>query len=198
MTSMQAKRKLDRWISGYGNQYMGGVWEASNLANADFLAVKWNGKITEFEIKVSLADLRGEVACIREAMKQDVMESAQSMFWPELMRVRRDIRLSHTKIQKHHHYLVKHRRAGGYEGSEDPFYPNQFYFAVPADLVGAAKALVAGLPYGVFDLDSMAYVLKGKSLRNEPHSSATFKDLFNRSCVLRADLRRELENSASN
>jgi hypothetical protein len=35
---------------------------SENPWSADFIAVKWDGGITEFEIKVSAADLRGEVA----------------------------------------------------------------------------------------------------------------------------------------
>jgi hypothetical protein len=109
-------------------------------------------------------------------------------------RVRRDIKLSHTKIEKHHHYLVEHKKpAMSYEWSPIMFYPNIFYFAVPTSLVHSAVELVSGLPYGVFDLGKMAVVMKAKSLRKEGHVAGTYKDLFNRSCVMRRDLMDSLE-----
>lgn len=72
------------------------------------------------------------------------------------------------------------------------FYPNIFYFAVPTELADHAIALVRGLPYGVFDFDKLAVVAKAKSLRTDPHPSGTYKDLFNRSCVMRRDLENRL------
>lgn len=168
---------------------MGGVWEAANLWNADFIAVKYDGRIAEFEIKVSATDLRGEIAAIRTALLPNTMEKSNHMLYGEQYRVRRDIKLSHTKISKHHHYLVEHKKAPmSFEWSPVLFYPNTFYFAVPTELLGIAAGLVKGLSYGVFDLDKLSVFVKAKSLRSEAHGAHTYKQLFSRSCTMRADL----------
>lgn len=193
MKSLDAKKRLLAYTTGFNTPYMGGVWEVANLWNADFIAVKWDGRITEYEIKVSLADLRGEVAAIREALKPGTILKQTNMFGTR-NRVRPDVKLSHTKIEKHHHYLVEHKKPDmSYEWSQVMFYPNIFYFAVPSELVAYAVDVLKGLPYGVFDLDNMKVVVKAKSLRKEGHGARTFIHLFNRSCVMRADQATSIE-----
>jgi hypothetical protein len=142
---------------------------------------------------VSLADLRGEVAAIREALKPGTFEEQTNIFRTR-KRVRLDIKLSHTKIEKHHHYLVEHKTQTMRPSASILFYPNIFYFAVPTELAEHAITLVRGLPYGVFDLDKLAVVAEAKSLRTDPHPPGTFRDLFNRSCVMRRDLMGSLES----
>jgi hypothetical protein len=192
MTSLEAKKLLMAYVTDLNTPYMGGVWESANLWNADFLAVKWDGRITEFEIKVSLADLRAEVAAIREALKPGTIQEQTNMFGTR-KRVRADIKLSHTKIEKHHHYLVEHKTPDMRPTAPTLFYPNIFYFAVPNELVASAAALLKGLPYGVFDLDSLKVIIKPRTIRTEPHNAGTFIHLFNRSCVMRRDLMISLE-----
>src|SRR4051794_10602086 len=133
MTSLQAKHKLIRYLNGFGTNYTGAVYEAANLSNADVIGVKYDGKISEFEIKVSRADLRGELAAIRAALVPDSVEQVEMPWGSPRQRVRTDIKLSHTKIMKHRHYLFEHMK-DEYNGREF-FYPNTFYFAVPSDLV---------------------------------------------------------------
>src|SRR6478752_2399050 len=191
MTSLEAKNRLMGYATGFNTPYMGGVWEAKNLWSADFIAVKWDGRITEFEIKTSAADLRGEVAAIREALKPGTIEEQTNMFGTR-KRVRAEIKLSHTKIEKHHHYLVDHKRPDLRPTASILFYPNTFYFAVPSELVELAVRLVQGLPYGVFNLDSLSVAAKAKSLRIEAHDAGTYKNLFSRACTMRADLGREM------
>lgn len=86
------------YTNAFSTPYMGGVWEAANLWNGDFIAVKWDGRITEFEIKVSLADLRGEVAAIREALKPGTIHEQTNMFGTRKL-VRAEVKLSHTKYR---------------------------------------------------------------------------------------------------
>jgi hypothetical protein len=196
MTSFEAKKRLLMYTDAFSTPYMGGVWESANLWNADFLAVKWDSKITEFEIKVSLADLRGEVAAIREALKPGTIQEQTNMFGTR-KRVRADIKLSHTKIEKHHHYLLEHKTPDMRPTAPPLFYPNIFYFAVPNELVTHAAALLKGLPYGVFDLDALEVVVKAKTIRTEPHNAGTFIHLFNRSCVIRRDMENQLIGARS-
>lgn len=194
MTSLEGKQRLMGYAGAWGSTYMGGVWEAANLWNADFLAVKRNGKITEFEIKVSQADLRGEVAAIREALKPGTIQEQTNMFGTR-KRVRAEIKLSHTKIEKHHHYLVEHKRPDMRPTAPILFYPDIFYFAVPNELVTSAVSLLKGLPYGVFDLNAQKVVVKPRTIRTEIHDAGTYRDLFNRSCVMRRDLGDQLTSN---
>jgi hypothetical protein len=83
------------------------------------------------------------------------METQTHMFYGDYDIVRRDIKLSHTKIEKHHHHLVMHKTPMMAQRERAMFYPNYFYFAVPSGLVDLAVVLVQGLPYGVFNLDMM-------------------------------------------
>ena len=191
------------WVNSFNNTYAGGVYESANHWNADMLAVKYNGKITEFEIKVSKADLRGEVAAARSALLPDTVEQTplfpyataeaieQNPYLGKMqVRIRKDVKLSHTKIAKHRCYLVDHTK--DMYSCRPLFYPNLFYFAVPGDLVDYALEAVIGLPYGVFNLDSMSVAKSAKSIRTEPYESGVYLDLFNRACTQRRDMQQSV------
>jgi hypothetical protein len=120
------------------------------------------------------------------------METQTHMFYGDYDIVRHDIKLSHTKIEKHHHYLVMHKTPMMAQRERAMFYPNYFYFAVPSGLVDLTVVLVQGLPYGVFNLDMMRVVTKTKSLCKEPHDGKVFLDLFSRSCTMKADLKNQI------
>lgn len=189
MTAKDAKQHLAAYVSAQSSQYMGGVWESSNHWNADFIAVKWTHKISEFEIKVSRADLRGEIAAIRSVLAEPVYE--QYELWGRTHeRIRSDIKHSHTKVEKHHHYLVE-RKKDRFTGQPqtDLFRPNLFYFAVPSDLVDYAMEQTGGLKYGVFDLNRMEVRKRATSLHDDPHSVGAMLGLFSRACTLRNDSR---------
>ena len=187
MNSIQAKKILTGYCSAQSAQYMGGVWESSNHWNADFLAVKWTYQITEFEIKVSRADLRGEIKAIEAVLTGNVHEQYE-LWGRQHQRIRLDVKPSHTKIEKHHHYLVE-RKKDHFTGQPQDhlFIPNLFYFAVPGEMVEYAKELTAGMKYGVFDLDKMTIVKRGSKLHNDEHSRSTLYNLFSRACTVRTD-----------
>ena len=201
MTSLEVKHRLINYLNAWGTKYTGAVYEAANVSNADVIGVKYDGKISEFEIKVSKADLRGELAAIRAALVPSTVEQISafphaneeakqqhSYLAKTVTRVRKDIKLSHTKIMKHRHYLVEHVKHD-YSGLE-PFYPNSFYFAVPGELVAQALEGCAGLPYGVFNVDNLSIEKPARSMRSEPHGEKVYRDLFNRACTQRMDVQR--------
>jgi hypothetical protein len=191
VTSKDAKKRLSFYVRNQSSQYMGGVWESVHHWNADFIAVKWDHKITEFEIKVSRADLRSEIGAVKFSLEENVFE--QYELWGRLhQRVRRDVSLSTTKVEKHHHYLVE-RKKDHFTGSENTgsFRPNLFYFAVPHVLVDYAIEQTQGLKYGVFDLDAMRIVSRGSKLHDEAHSMSSIFHLFSRACTLQFENSRE-------
>jgi len=176
MTSNEAKDQLCTYVSHQSSQYMGSVWESVHHWNADFIAVKWNGEISEFEIKVSKSDLVGEIKAVRRALEKDSVRIDQLRFGGGQRAIVETTKLSASKVEKHHHYLVSQRPL---------FRPNLFYFAVPLELVEIAKELTVGTKYGVFSIDQRLIVKKATKLHREPHSNSTILQLFSRACTIR-------------
>jgi hypothetical protein len=170
---------------------MGSVWESVHHWNADFLAVKWTWDITEFEIKLSRQDLRGEVNAIKEAMTNAIHEQVE-MWNGTRQRIRKDIKHSQSKVEKHHHYLVEFRK-DWYTGEpqQDLFRPNLFYFAVPNELVGYAVEITQGMKYGVFDLDKLVVAKRATKLHSDEHSRGCLYHLFSRACTIRHEIDHE-------
>ncbi len=180
MGSAYYKRRLINYFASWGTQqYVGAVFEAPNLWSADVVACRYSGKLSEFEIKVSRSDLLGEIAAVKRALEpQSVVTTTQNSFGFELgyevVKVS-DTKLSKTKVEKHHHYLVRPRKS---------FRPNQFYFAVPTGLVELAAENTKGLKYGVFDADKLTVVKRALSLHSDEHPNSTYIHLFNRLNVI--------------
>lgn len=177
------KQRLISYFASWGNQYVGSVFEAPNLWSADVVACKYSGKLSEFEVKVNRNDLLGEVAAIRRALEpQSVTITTQNRFGLEMgfeRAIVADTNLSKTKIEKHHHYLVRPRKS---------FRPNQFYFAVPTTLVKLATENTIGLSYGVFDADTLTIIKKARSLHSDIHPNTTYIHMLNRLSVMYRDI----------
>jgi hypothetical protein len=177
------KKRLIRYFASWGNQYVGAVFEAPNLWSADVVACKYGGRFSEYEIKVSRADLLGEIAAIRRALEPDSITIGKWNNYDVETGYDRiivnDTKLSKTKIEKHHHYLVRPRKS---------FRPNQFYFVVPAPLVDVAVERTAGLKYGVFNADALTIVKKAMSLHFEEHATTTYVHMLNRMSVMYRDI----------
>lgn len=178
------KDRLVGYFSSWNNsQYVGAVYEASNLWSADVVACKYSGLMSEFEIKVSRPDLLGEIAAIRRALEPDAVTIGK---WTNYDRftgydryVVNETKLSKTKIEKHHHYLVQPRKS---------FRPNQFYFAVPTHLVPVAAENLRGLKYGVLDADTLTIAKKAQSIHHEVHETAVYIHMLNRLSVMYRDI----------
>ncbi len=186
VNSIDAKKHLASYVSAQSAQYMGGVWESVHHWNADFIAVKWTHNITEFEIKLTRADLRGEISAINAVLGGDIHEQYE-LWGRQHQRIKPDLKPSHTKIEKHHHYLIERKKDHfTNQPQNDLFIPNLFYFAVPHELVDYAKELTEGMKYGVFDLNRMTIVKRASKLHDEAHSKNSIFHLFSRACTLRS------------
>lgn len=178
------KSRILEYLSAWGtNQYIGGVFEAPNLWSADIVGVKYSGRISEFEIKVSRADLLGEIKAVQKALEPDSV-TATTKNWANvemgfnIYKVT-ETTLSRTKVEKHHYYLTSPRNS---------FRPNNFYFAVPTDLVALAIEKTKGLKYGVFDADALRVAKRSQILHDDTHATKTYIDLLNRLSVMYRDI----------
>jgi len=204
MTSKEAKRLIKGRCRMLGNDYAGAVEEVTNTWNADLIAVKWGGEVVEYEIKCSKQDLVGEIRAIRAAMDEATMEMVpryQLAFTrpddepiPLVAKIKADIKLSHTKITKHRHYLVKQEEKDRWGRNRRQFRPHKFYFAVPTELVEVAKTELKGIKqYGVYNVETGEIVKKAFRIHHDDVGDGVFFDLFTRACTERADVERELK-----
>lgn len=128
MDSKEAKRLIVYDLVMRRNHLLA-VTEGIN--NSDVLAINNNFYTTEYEIKVSKADLLGEFKAIKAAINGE-----------------QDLSCSSTKFWKHCLYLGTREKYKNY-ANLDYFKPNRFFFAVPKELKDLAVQCVAGTPYGV-------------------------------------------------
>lgn len=163
--------------------FTGAVTEATNFNSADVIAVKHSGRIQEYEIKVSRADLIGEMRCARVAAGLEHLDD----------HMRKDgngHRLSHTKYKKHLAYLNEHHRQGWKVSV-----PDNFYWCIPVDLFTLCFEMNKGLPYGIYvfnPTDRMANILQVPRNLKPPIMPHVYRDLFNRACTQWADTRVKL------
>lgn len=205
MNSKTAKKLIKGRCRMLGNDYAGAVEEVTNTWNADLIAVKWGGEVVEYEIKCSKADLVGEIRAIRAAIDEaNTMEMvpqyrlpfarADDDPIPLVAKIKADIKLSHTKIAKHRHYLVKQEEPNRWGTNRRQFRPHKFYFAVPTELVDVAKAELKGIKqYGVYNVETGEIVKKAFRIHTDSIGDNVFFDLFTRACTERAEVERELK-----
>lgn len=186
----------------YAKNYGGVVEESSNHWNADIIGVNFNGEVNEFEIKVSIADLRGEVKAIKRAIQggiyKDIQRPSQGYFTYNEVKVEEKVSL--TKLEKHYCYLVGDRQGGmSFSGTVDEerqinssgstnkrecFVPYKFYFAVPTFLVEEAKSLLKDVPnYGIMDADTGEIKKNARKLDRENCRESDMRNLFMRACT---------------
>lgn len=200
MTSKIAKGLIkDRARSSF-NDFAGAIEEVVNTWNADLIAVKWGGEVVEYEIKCSKADLAGEIKAIRAALDENTMETVPMFRMqgledlpethnPKVKRVRADIKLSHTKIAKHRYYLVEQPQKDGWGRKRQQFRPHKFYFAVPSELIQAAKDLLRDIKfYGIYNIDTGEIVKNARKLHNEETPAHVMFAMFTRACTERNDM----------
>lgn len=112
---------------------------------ADLIAVNKNLYVTEYEIKVSKADLMGELNSIEFFFKH-----GQDMFGGEEWQ--KGIKKC-NKYSKHKLYLdgVESAKPKWYNSDHIIHVPNQFYFVVPEDLVQYC-GILDKTPYGLMQV----------------------------------------------
>jgi hypothetical protein len=212
VTSKDVKELLIRRFTFF-NGYVGAVYEAANINSADVIAVKHGGIVQEYEIKVSRADLVGEMRCARVAkglddaakyQRSDYEEPAGQLQMSEFMKrkyLKSQYTLSATKLTKHKMYLTGEGREGEKFYSfapPKPFVPNTFYWCIPHSLLEICQQLNVGLPYGiyVFDMPMTSYAQKfivkpARSLGGQ--GDRLYFELFNRASTQWSDAREELD-----
>lgn len=146
--------------------------EITEFNNPDILSLTRSEKLIEYEIKISKADLMGELNSVKTC-KNTMLRNTHnlSLQGTHQMAIGDRIVNAHfrgnvtepdglyeeigkcSKLDKHKRYLLPKpstRNAHGYY--EHQYRPNQFYFAVTSDLVDLAVEVCQAIPYGVIDL----------------------------------------------
>lgn len=134
LTHMLYRLKFDAAITEYGGR--------GTIGNADVFGILPSGFTHEFEVKVSKADLAGELRAIEYWKKPEDLRT------PLFEEGKKIVPLS--KGGKHHIYLRGDRDV--YTGIFSRV-PNKFSFVVPENLVRYAEAALADTPYGLFMVD---------------------------------------------
>lgn len=174
----------------YENNYLGAVTEG--LQAADVLGIKRSFYTTEVEVKISRADLIGEINSMNHALKK--ISSIGNT----------------SKLPKHHYYLensVVNEQAlplfSGYaeKYKETVFKPNEFYFCVPQELDYMSEAYLDSVnsPYGMLVYMHAGYVaLKRKAvkLHKEKVSTDNLVKMLTRASNENLTLRERLLKSA--
>ncbi len=153
--------------------------EAERFLKPDLLTITRNLRACEYEIKVSIADLRKElnyIEAVIEDHKNHVIqnEANVSLFDPdaerELNRTRK-IRTSDNKYRKHRHYLYKEL----YEiDNSGVAVPNRFYFLISKELYLKEKERIDAIPYyGVVDSYTFYNLKRCKPIHNETMDAMT-------------------------
>lgn len=184
----------------YNKGYGGVVEESVHHWNADIIGVKWGGEVNEFEIKVSLSDLKGEIKAIKRSLEGNIYKTKQSQvgvfeYSYTLNKVEVDENVSTTKLEKHYCYLTGNKRPSltfmgtkeqflsfnHKDETEQCFIPHKFYFAVPNHLVEHAKSLLKNIPnYGIMNADTgeikkPACMLPRANIRKQDYCNLFFR-----------------------
>lgn len=150
--------------------------EISEFNNPDIISLTKSEKLIEYEIKISRADLIGELNSVKkckhmlmrrnmnrhQTMQMNIMGEERTaslrgnIFVDEEAEAEFERIGKCSKLDKHERYLIpKPSTQNGHGFYEQPYRPNQFYFAVTSDLVALAVEVCQGIPYGVIDLDKL-------------------------------------------
>lgn len=126
---------------------------------ADVAAITPTRKLYEIEIKVTKADLMGEIKSIQTVLREDTLFEA-----PKGMK----------KYTKHWHYLKN--------AHSDVMIPNKFFFAVPPFLIKETLQYLKDTPYGLVDKDGFVKKL-AKDLHDRKINDKTLIKFAQKVCV---------------
>lgn len=149
--------------------------ENSCFNNPDIISLTRSDMLIEYEIKIARSDLMGELNSVRACENMLLMrthnEHLQGSQQMELGGKTINVHFRgnilepeglHTdigkcsKLDKHETYLIpKPSERNAFGEFEQPYRPNQFYFAVTSDLVSLAEEVCKFTPYGVINLDAL-------------------------------------------
>lgn len=171
------------WVNG-----MVIAHECDILFKPDIATITSDLKVNEYEIKVSLSDLRKEldyidfvtrdsINGIEPELKQLILGHEET--YEEYVKRREEYHASShpkftrydNKYRKHRYYLYdeKAHYVGNYK-------PNRFYWILPKELYEKEKLRLDKLPYGVIDAAYFSSLKRVKPLHNEVKIDA--HDLF--------------------
>lgn len=174
MTAMQYKTALARKLM-YQSGHQIVASEISEFNNPDIISLTRSEKLIEYEIKISRADLMGELNSVKTCKNMILMRTHnRALQGTQQMMLGDKVINAHfrgnviepegmyenigkcSKLDKHERYLIqKPSTQNGHGHFTQPYRPNQFYFAVTSDLVELAMEVCEGIPYGVIDLDAL-------------------------------------------
>lgn len=185
------------WYLLYKNYNLAGITEYGGPGVngiADVLCVNWNHFTHEYEVKVSKADLAGELKTIQ------LLCDVTSLFHEGKKNYLDEIR-TFSKLDKHCHYLqrVPPGEEMGFRmfGKPTDFstMPNKFSFVVPPDLKDYAKENLKNTPYGLMvaagDYD-LSVVKKADWLHKGKVNDETVRKIAHKSCTEMYSTRRQL------
>jgi len=110
---------------------------------ADILIIDSNLEIIEIEVKVSKADLQGELRSARFFFGLDPDRKLGLAGYPEG---------ALSKVEKHRTYSQLYNGTWSIPTNQHyrmNLYPNKFYFAIPLEFEEMANEKLAGTPYGI-------------------------------------------------
>lgn len=180
MTSRELKAEVLFYML-YRLHFMAAVTEYGGVGCegiADLFGITGADLTHEIEVKVSKADLMGEIA----AIKYHLQEKLPPTMWGGRPEHREPPPKNIRKSTKHWWYLVK--EGAGYEDWRRK--PNRFSFAVPRELEEIAKQELKGTPYGLIVVGG-AYVVstekKAEYLHKEKVNDAVLRKVLHKSCT---------------
>lgn len=151
--------------------------EADRFSKPDLLTITRNLRACEYEIKVSIADLRKElnyIEAVIEDHKNHVIfnELNIPLFDPDATRElnrSRKIKTYDNKYRKHRAYLYY-----GFDKGSTIAVPNRFYFLIPKDLYEKEKQRIDAIPnYGVIESYTFYSLKRCRPIHNEPMDANT-------------------------
>lgn len=149
--------------------------EVGAFNNPDILSLTKSDRLIEYEIKLSRADLMGELNSVKECKNQIILNTYNEHARKEFEKSQLDLGIKVSvrgnvfepdglykdigkcsKLDKHRDYLIpRPSERTGYGYYEPPYRPNYFYFAVTAPLVDLAVKVCEGTAYGVICLNDI-------------------------------------------
>lgn len=133
--------------------------ELRALACSDIVAIDRNLNIREYEIKVSISDLRRELAEIEYVLANSPAEGL--------------ITFVDNKKCKHQIYLDRVKNENKWICDEHDFFcPSTFSFLITRELYEKEKERIDNLPYGVMDSETFAVLKPAKHLKNAKKANA--------------------------
>ena len=147
--------------------------ESEYFRKPDLLTISNNLRVCEYEIKVSISDLRRELEYI-ETVIQDQKDGVvydlggMTLFNSNYDHTSRKIRTGDNKYKKHRAYQFYKLRSG--TALIGPV-PNRFYFLIPDELFQKEQERLFKIPYyGVISADNFAILKKCQSIHNDEAS----------------------------